>query len=363
MAVQNTQPQGRRFPPRLDVELTSACNHRCAHCYNVWTTEEAHAPVAAQTEQLATREHLALMEKAVRQGGAEHVTLTGGEPLLHDDALAFVARATALVPSVQLVTNGSQVSPGMARSLADLGLRSAQLTLLSHDRERHDRWKGVRSFDQTLRAILDLRDAGVPVQLCFVALRQNWQDFQGVLELCCALKVRSVAYNRMSPSGGAVRAIAGLLPTPDEVEHNLATADRLGRAWGIQVSTAMPIPPCLIRIERYRWVRFGFCSVGSATPNWVMDPLGNVRNCNLSAEILGNLRTDDWSQIRRRARRRPFRKTLPAVCRGCAHELGCKGGCKEAAVATWGDLAHPEPFLHLGLDPSWRTEHDEEPEP
>ena len=346
----------RRNKRRLDFELTSACNHRCAHCYNVWTTEEAHPSAATDAPALPTPEHLALVEKAVRQSGAEHVTLTGGEPLLHEDALAFVARARALVDSVQLVTNGSQISREMAASLADLRIGSAQLTLLSHDRERHDRLKGVRSFDQTLRAILDLRDAGVTVQVCFVALRQNWRDFEGVMELCCALGVGAIAYNRMSPSGGAVRAIARLLPSPEEVEHNLATAERLGRAWGIRVSTAMPIPPCLVRIDRFRWVRFGFCSVGSATPNWVVDPLGNVRGCNLSSELLGNLREVDWETITRRAERRRFSRALPPVCRGCAYELTCRGGCKEAAVATFGDVEHPEPFLHLGRNPAWRDE-------
>ncbi len=54
------------------------------------------------------------------------------------------------------------------------------------------------------------------------------------------------------------------------------------------VATAMPIPPCLIRHQRYPRVRFGFCSVGTASPNVTIDPLGNVRSCNLSSAILGN---------------------------------------------------------------------------
>ena len=26
--------------PRLDFELTPGCDHKCAHCYNVWTADE-----------------------------------------------------------------------------------------------------------------------------------------------------------------------------------------------------------------------------------------------------------------------------------------------------------------------------------
>ena len=51
----------------------------------------------------------------------------------------------------------------------------------------------------------------------------------------------------------------------------------------------MPIPPCLMRLERYRWVKFGFCSTGSHAPNIVIDGKGNVRSCNLSSGVLGNI--------------------------------------------------------------------------
>lgn len=335
---------------RLDLELTPACDHRCAHCYNVWADPEG----ARGGPQLATDAFLAVLEKALRQSGAGHATLTGGEPLLRRDADTIVERACALVPSVHVVTNGSHVPPERARRFAALGVKAVQLTLLSPVRERHDALKGAASFDDTLRAALDLRAAGVPVQVCFVALRGNRGDFPGVLELCCALGVRAVSYNRMSPSGGSAAHVARLLPTADDVERDLLAAERLAPAWGIRVATAMPIPPCLVRIERFRHVRFGFCSVGSAKPNYVVGPTGDVRSCNLSARVLGNVAREDWADIVARADLAVFRRTVPPVCRGCAYEATCAGGCKEAARAVYGDLAAPEPFLRDALDPGWR---------
>lgn len=332
--------------PRLDFELSFACDHKCGHCYNVWNADEGEAQAGYPKGHLDTADHIAMIEKAIRESGAEHVTITGGEPLLRKNSLDLIAAAAALVPSVQLITNGSHLGPDVIARLAELKLRSVQLTLLSADREEHDRLKGAVCFDDTVRALLDLVAAGVPAQVCFVSMAENWRAFEGVMELCFALGVHHVTYNRMSPTGWAIRDLDRLMPSVAQVEHNLATVERRAKGWKIKVSTAMPIPPCLIRLERYPSVRFGFCSVGSRSPNITIDALGNVRSCNLSAHISGNICEQPWSDIYRDPYLHTFKQQVPDVCKGCHYEQSCQGGCKESGYATYGDLKHPEPFLH-----------------
>ena len=154
------------------------------------------------------------------------------------------------------------------------GLKSAQLTLLSPEREQHDELKGAVCFDDTVRAAFHLQRAGVAVQICFVAMAANADRFQEVLELCAVLGLKNVSYNRMSPTGGAVHHIERLMPTIEQVEANLRVANDLAPQLGISVGTAMPIPPCLVRMEDYPNVRFGFCSTGTQAPNIVVDPRG-----------------------------------------------------------------------------------------
>lgn len=341
--------------PRLDLELTPGCDHACGHCYNVWNAQEGDPAGTYDTGMLPTDEYLAMVEKAVAESGAQHITITGGEPLLRKDALNIIEHTCELVPSVQLITNGSHISEETAKRLAGAGLRSVQLTLLSADREKHDRLKSAECFDDTIRASVRLRKVGIPVQVCFVAMEENWQDFEGVLELCFALGVKSVAYNRMSPTGWAIHEIDRLLPLVEHIEQNLDSAERLGPEYGIRIATAMPIPPCLVRIDRYRWVRFGFCSTGTESPNITIDPVGNVRSCNLSSHVMGNVTEKRWSGIMRDAYYRKFRRTLPEQCRGCRYETTCNGGCKESARATYGRLDHPEPLVFVTTDPTARA--------
>ena len=343
--------------PRLDFELTPGCDHKCAHCYNVWTAEDGDAQAGYDTGgQLRTPAFKAMMSDIVAQSGAQHITITGGEPLLRKDAVEIIEHACSCVEVVTLITNGSHVDADTAGRLGRAGVRQVQLTLLAGDRAEHDRLKGAECFDDTIRAAVNLVEAGVPVQVCFVAMAENWHQFERVMELCYALGVRGVSYNRMSPTGGAIHHIARLMPTVEQIEANLGIAERLGRAWGISVSTAMPIPPCLVRIDRYSWVKFGFCSTGTHAPNIVIDGKGNVRSCNLSSGIIGNVLEQPWSEIYANPYQRTFRRNVPQMCRGCTYETSCQGGCKESWFATFGDHAHPEPLLWLAQNPDWREQ-------
>ncbi len=347
--------------PRLDVELTAGCDHRCAHCYNVWGAEAGDAQHGYKPgKPLGTEGMKAILTKAVTQSGCRHLTITGGEPLLRPDALDLIRHCGGLVPSLHLISNGSHIPPGVAEELVAAGVRSVQLTLLAGDRALHDRLKGAVCFDDTCRAALDLIEAGVAVQVCYVAMKENsGAGAEGgqlplVLDLCLALGVKSLSYNRMSPTGGAIHHIARLMPTVEQIEADLGTIEIRARRYGIRVGTAMPLPPCLFRLERYPWLEVGFCSTGSSSPNLVIDVIGNVRSCNLSSELLGNLQRQEWREIMAHPYPQRFKREVPEMCRGCAHERTCQGGCKESGFATFGDRQHPEPLVWLALHPELR---------
>jgi radical SAM protein with 4Fe4S-binding SPASM domain len=344
-----------RGPRRLEIELTPACDHRCVHCYNVWNArpgDPQHGLAPRVQGDLARAR--ALIDGASAQG-VEHISLTGGEPLLHPHALEIIEHACASVASVGLITNGSHVSEAVAQRLGAAGLHSAQLTLLGSRREVHDALKGVESFDDTLRTMVRFRDAGVRVQGCFVASQRNAGQLPGVLELLFALEVKGLSYNRMSAAGLGVHRIAALLPSPEQLEADLAACESLARRWEIRVSTAMPIPPCIVRHERYPWVRFGFCSSGSGQHNLVTDLEGNLRACNLSHRVLGSLLDTELGELTGHDYLDRFRASLPPMCRGCPHARSCAGGCKESAYAAFGTHEAPDPLVWLALTPEERA--------
>jgi radical SAM protein with 4Fe4S-binding SPASM domain len=341
-------------PRRLEIELTPACDHRCVHCYNVWNARPGDAQHGLAPRVQGDLERARALIDQVAAQGIEHLSLTGGEPLLHPHAMEIIEHACAAVPSVGLITNGSHVSEAVAQRLGAAGLKTAQLTLLGARREVHDALKDTPSFDDTLRSVLRLRDAGVRVNACFVASQRNAGQLPGVLELCFAMGITSLSYNRMSAAGLGVHRIAALLPSPAQIEADLQACETMARRWGIRVGTAMPIPPCIVRTARYPWVRFGACSSGVGQHNLVMDLEGSLRACNLSHRVLGSALEQSLERLATEPYLAEFRAALPAMCRGCPHARSCAGGCKESAFAAFGSLDAPDPLVWLALSPEER---------
>jgi hypothetical protein len=62
----------------LALELTALCNQKCGYCYNGWREDAGKSVGSADGEQLLQR-----LRRLFGAWRVDHVTLTGGEPLLH----------------------------------------------------------------------------------------------------------------------------------------------------------------------------------------------------------------------------------------------------------------------------------------
>ncbi|MBI4798019.1 MAG: radical SAM protein [Desulfarculus sp.] len=104
------------FPPRLTLELTNACNYRCAMCPSRLRPDQAKGLMAPS-----------LFRRIVDQA-ALHLPVTlvpffRGEPLLHPELLPLLAHAKGRgLGPIQLVTNGMLLTAEIAQGLLDLGL-------------------------------------------------------------------------------------------------------------------------------------------------------------------------------------------------------------------------------------------------
>ncbi|MBI5501381.1 MAG: radical SAM protein [Deltaproteobacteria bacterium] len=324
----------------LSCEVTARCAHRCYYCYNVWKEPDA----GVGTGELAVGEWSALLARAVRDSGARHVTITGGEPLARDDALDLLAAAKGVVRSVSLITSGWRLLDAAA-DIGRLGVSPVQLTFLAAEREAHRVLKGLDSFDDLVEGAIRLREAGAEVHVCFVCTPRTFRRFGEVLELAVALGIRRIAFNRASPAGCGALDPGDVLPTVAQVEEALEVGEWAAARHGLEITTAMPIPRCVVDPSRFPHVRFASCSSASDTPNPVIGPTGEVRLCNLSAEVLADLRVDPWSKVEHAPYRRTFRESVPAECRSCRLRDRCGCGCREAARACRGGLDLLDPFV------------------
>ncbi len=320
-------------------EATQECNQDCVFCYNVW---KAGAYPHGQMDAARSKD---LLDRIIRGYRPQVLSFTGGEPLLRPDIVELVRHVSRRV-STNLITNGTLMTDDLARELVQAKVRTFEFTLLSADREVHNSLVGRKSFDEVIDGIASVRAAGGNVATTFVAMKQNIGSWQETLQLNAALGVSGILFNRFNVGGSGIECADELMPSVDQLNEALRLADEGAERFGISISCGVPIPPCVVDWDRYPNVHFSHCPVGTRKAYPTVDPLGNVRPCNHSPTLLGNLFDSDMRTILRSHAAAGYASGTPDECLDCEHAPVCRGGCR-AASEVCGDACGIDPFVEL----------------
>ena len=330
----------------LIYEVTPRCNLRCGHCYNIWKT-----PAGGEPGELPTAKALRLIDKACRDARSIRLTFSGGEPCLRDDLEVLVRRAKKRNQDVNLISNGVLLDENRVASLVDAGVGLFELPLNSADRRMHDGMSGVEgSFDNVVKAALAIARTGATLVFVFVGTKNNIDGWRRALELGYALGGRSFLFNRYNAGGVHAGSPEALLPTLDQLRGALAVAEAYAAEYQVGIGASIAIQPCLVDTARYPHIGFGWCAAGTASAYYTLDPLGNVRPCNHSQLVLGNIFATRLSTMAKGEEMRRFMTAKPMVCSPCRLADTCQGGCKAAAEQCYGDACLPEPFLAVNAE-------------
>jgi radical SAM protein with 4Fe4S-binding SPASM domain len=333
----------------LIFEVTQRCNHACLHCYNVWNAGDdmrGKGNGSYPRGELDTERTLLLLGKALDETECPHVTLTGGEPLLRADLpvlLDFIRRRGA---RATVISNGRLLTEAFAADLIERGADLFELPLLSPMRETHDRLSGAGgAWDSVLAAMAALRLQHGRFAAAFVATRLNIDDVYETVKLAFGFGASAVMFNRFNPGGRGRGNLDLLLPSAEQVRRALGEADRASADFGVPVSCSIPIQPCLIDTRAFTHIGFAYCAAGGSRTYYALDPMGNLRPCNHTPMILGNLFEESFAELVDPERLTAFTAPVPAFCAGCRRRSECQGGCKAAAQVCYGALDAEEPFL------------------
>ncbi len=340
--------QTRPLPKSFVIELTKRCNNHCLYCYM------AEGPSAQdcdrdRSSEMSTREVIDIIAKLCDEAPVQSIALSGGEPLLREDLGEILSFIRSKKIAAIVITNGTLLTP---ERLASLGIDvTYEVTLLSYRREVHDRLAGRRgAWDAAVDGMANVRQAKGNFVAVFVATKLNSADAGKTAELAIALGASGLMYNRMNLGARNIRNADRLLPTAATIRENLDTLEELSARYQLPVAVAVAIEPCVIDTRKYKQIHFGWCPLAGEGSYFTVDPQGNVRICNHSGVILGNLKKDRFTDIYyTHPYVRAFRETWPTECESCEPELKaiCCGGCKAAAEQCYGSLARVDPFVTI----------------
>jgi radical SAM protein with 4Fe4S-binding SPASM domain len=344
--------EARALPKNFILELTRRCNNSCMYCYTVWGASRIDYGEQRNGE-MSTMDVKNVIDKLQDEVSPKMIGLSGGEPLLREDVpelLAFI-RDRGIAPI--LITNGALLNKEKAQSIA-LIKSACEITLLSFRKEVHDYLAGRRGArDVAIAGITNLIMAGISPVAVFVATKLNYMDLYRTAELAIALGATALSYNRLNLGAHNLQFANHLLPTPAMIRENLDMLEDLGEKYGIPIAISVVIEPCVIDIRKYQHINFGWCPLAGEDSYFAIDPVGNVRICNHSPTILGNIRKENFLDIYyKHPYVRAFRETLPEECINCDPMIKsvCKGGCKAASEQCYGNLKHVDPFVTMSIE-------------
>ncbi len=324
----------------LIFEVTSRCNCNCMYCYNVWKNK-----LEYPRGELSTRKLTGLLKKVVQETKAGLVTLTGGEPLLRKDLERITKSLRSWGVEVNIITNATLLSEERIKKFISLGVANFEVPLLSGRREIHNRLMRFDSFDLVTRAIVKIKKYGGKAVTVFVATQENIGDFEDTAKLAFALGSDGIMFNRFNPGGEGANHIKELLPSNHQVSEALKIADMVSEKYRIGIACSIPIQPCIVDTAGFKNLSFGFCSAGTENAYYAVDPIGNLRMCNHSPRILGNLFKQSFHDLISQEAVKDFIASMPPFCFPCEKKNTCLGGCKAAAEACFGSPSQEDPFL------------------
>ena len=140
--------------PVVVWNCTKTCNLRCQHCYA--------GSDAQRYDQLNTDEAKAMIDD-LAAFGSPVLLFSGGEPCVREDLLELMQYAKQAGMRVVISTNGTLITPDLARQFAEVGLSYVGISI-DGKRETHDAFRGVPgAFDRSLEGVANAKAAGLKV--------------------------------------------------------------------------------------------------------------------------------------------------------------------------------------------------------
>ena len=335
-------------PPRLIAwELTNACNLACIHC-------RASAIRDPTPDELSTAEAKHFVDELVEYKPI--IILTGGEPLLRSDVYDIAKYASGHGLRVVLATNGTLLTPDIAKKLKDVGIQRVSISIDGSTKETHDIFRGeTGAFEAALRGIDILKNAGISFQINTTITKRNLTEIPNIYELALELGASALHIFLLVPTGRGEEIESEEIP-PEEYERVLNWFYDKSKTSRIQLKATCA--PHYFRIMRQRakaeGIRItkethgleamtkgclggsGFCFVSST---------GNVYPCGYLPALAGNIRQKPFKMIWEKSKVfNDLRDTgkLKGKCGECEYRAIC-GGCRARAYAQTGDYLDEEP--------------------
>lgn len=323
-----------KLPVLSEVALTYNCNIRCRFCYAGCTNKE--------TDHLDLDGFKKILDIIRYEAEVPSVSFTGGEPTTSDSLTELIQYASKKNKMrVNLITNGTLITPEKAKKYAQAGLSSAQVSIESALSSEHDSITGVPgSHAASVNGFKALKEAGITVHPHITICGINKDNLKHYPRFCKSIGAERFSSNLVIPAGRG--GDDSLTVSYSEIGDIVKSIQALAADIGIKYMWYSPTPLCL-----FNPMTAGFGNRGCSACEGLLsvDPKGNVLPCSSWPEPVGNLLEEGFNAVWFNKRCSFIRKkeSAPEECKECRNFTACQGACplyfnahgKEELFSEW----------------------------
>lgn len=316
--------EAKNIPLWAHIDLSYRCNLSCVHCY----CQGLSSGFSGGKSELMLDEWKNAIDQ-LAAAGALHLSISGGEVLLHPGFFDIARHAKERHFCLTLFTNGTLIDEETADRFRELAPRSVDLSIYGATADIHDSiTRSPGSFDRTVRAVRFLKERGLRVVLKSSILEQNYRQADQIEIFSRSLGADDYMFNiEISPKNDGSRDPQKCRMSAAAIRYFMK--DRI--TVDEEAAYRYPASP----LDR------PLCAMGSMS--CYVSPYGDIYPCIQLLRPMGNIRESSFSAIwNARSRLRDelgALKTygdLPA-CRACEYVKVCRL-CPGLAFMETGDM-------------------------
>jgi len=303
-------------------------------------------PEPAAKEKNTYKQSLKTLKRLFKNAEVNHVTFTGGEPFMSERFAELVLYTRMKKKEVTIITNGNYADKKDYKQMLDLGVALFEIPVHSPTAEPHDFMTNVKgSWQKAVQSAKDLLEMGAYVVPVIVITKANYLLVESTLKFISDMGMKQIMLNRFNIGGKGINETQNLLVGKEELQKAYKIANEASDKYGLSLTSNVCSPFCLLNPKDYPNIGFGSCSVNALSLPVTMDIKGNIRLCNHSPVVAGNIYEQKLFDIFNSSYVKNWIKDKPDFCIECEIYNECLGGCRAASEQVFKTNKIVDPVL------------------
>lgn len=294
------------------MRVTEYCNLKCSYCYMNSINNNYNF------ESLTT---ILEVINSLNEINTDKLIITGGEPFLRPDIFDIIKESKKYFETT-ILTNGSLINNKIAKNLSKIGIDGVSISFESTNANIHNEYRD-NSYNSAVNAAKLIKDQNIPVDMSICVSKNNVHDFINLIKLAEDLKLDSITFEALNPSGRGIN-LKNLMLNSLETEKFLDNVYKYMKNQKPSIKIFMFYPQWILWDDKASG-----CEVGKSL--FAVKYNGDILPCSNLPIKLGNILKDDFNKIWNSDLLKNLRCKRIGICNDCSHKYKC-GGCRSQAL-------------------------------